>query len=104
MAEKLNEGFDPLSQGPNLPEENPYPAWNAEMRTLEEEDGQDTGTHGRYAQDAGAGQFDPRTFVVCKKCGHQFDYNSVSEVSMGFVECANCKKTHRSRRQSYQLK
>ena len=33
----LNEGFDPLSQGPNSVSENPYPAWNEQMRRLEEE-------------------------------------------------------------------
>lgn len=50
------EALDPLSQGPNPDnKENPYPEWNAKMRTMENE-------HGRYAQDAAAGQFDPRTF------------------------------------------
>lgn len=53
-----HEGFDPLSQGPNLPEENPYPQMNAKMRKMEENE------HGRYAQQAGAGEFDPRTFGV----------------------------------------
>lgn len=32
----LNEGFDPLSQGPNEVSDNPYPAWNEMMRRLEE--------------------------------------------------------------------
>lgn len=59
LKEDLAEGFDPLSQaGPNTcGEENPYPAWNAKMRTMEEEH-----EHGRYAQEAGAGQFDAKTF------------------------------------------
>ena len=30
------EGFDPLSQGPNMAAENPYPEWNEKMRRLEE--------------------------------------------------------------------
>lgn len=33
----IAEGFDPLSQGPNPDcKENPYPEWNAHMRSLEE--------------------------------------------------------------------
>lgn len=39
LMENLTEGLDPLSQGPNIPEENPYPQWNSQMRTLEEEGG-----------------------------------------------------------------
>jgi len=36
-GEPLPEGFDPQSQGPNPDcKENPYPEWNAHMRTLEE--------------------------------------------------------------------
>lgn len=117
LKENLTEGFDPTSQGPNIPQENPYPEWNAKMAKLEEGDviykdrqgGQwvywmdntdtggriqvspqnvekylkrgyrlvalepwndpnavkglkEIGPHGRYAQEAGAGQFDPRTF------------------------------------------
>ena len=65
LQESLLEGFDPLSQGPNIidptGEENPYAEWNAKMRTLEEEEVEEN-EHGRYAQEAGAGQFDPRTF------------------------------------------
>lgn len=79
---EMEEGFDPLSQGPNEPQENPYPAWNAKMRKLEEDDevSRPTGEtnvdhpidpypvkeneHCRYAQEAGAGQFDPRNFKV----------------------------------------
>jgi hypothetical protein len=57
LKENLTEGFDPLSQaGPNIPCENPYPAWNSQMAKMEENE------HGREAQMAGAGQFDPRTF------------------------------------------
>lgn len=84
-----NEGFDPLSQGPNIPEENPYPKWNNQMRTLEEEGetSKPTGEtnvdhtinpypvkenekelasnpHSRYAQESGAANFDPRSFGV----------------------------------------
>ena len=43
LQESLLEGFDPLSQGPNMVdptgENNPYPIWNAQMRKLEEGDG-----------------------------------------------------------------
>jgi hypothetical protein len=91
LKEELSkEGFDPQSQGPNMPTENPYPQWNSQMRQLEETDESDE--HGRYAQEAGAGQFDSRTFsvnstfqevknaydpdgkkhdltLICKKCG-----------------------------------
>jgi hypothetical protein len=41
LMENLTEGFDPQSQGPNIPEENPYPQWNSQMRTLEEEEDDD---------------------------------------------------------------
>jgi hypothetical protein len=65
LQESLLEGFDPLSQGPNMvdptSETNPYPIWNSQMRKLEEDDVAEN-EHGRYAQEAGAGQFDPRTF------------------------------------------
>jgi hypothetical protein len=86
IEELSNEGFDPQSQGPNVPTENPYPQWNSAMRQLESDE------HGKYAQDAGAGQFDRRVFsvdntfqevknaydpdgtkhdltLICKKCG-----------------------------------
>jgi hypothetical protein len=58
-----DEGFDPTSVGPNPPASeqsqiNPYKEWNMKMRKMEENE------HGRYAQQAGAGQFDPRTFGV----------------------------------------
>lgn len=33
----LSEAFDPQSQGPNIPQENPYPEMNAKMARLEEE-------------------------------------------------------------------
>jgi transcription elongation factor Elf1 len=33
----LSEAFDPTSQGPNIPQENPYPEMNAKMARLEEE-------------------------------------------------------------------
>ena len=33
----LTEAFDPTSQGPNIPQENPYPEMNARMRMLEAE-------------------------------------------------------------------
>lgn len=61
------EGFDPTSAGPN-PEAtegtqyNPYPQWNAEMRKMEENEIKEVDPHGNYAKDAGAGQFDSRTF------------------------------------------
>lgn len=65
LIESLTEGFDPLSQGPNMvdptKDNNPYPALNAKMKTLEEEE-LDENEHCRYAQEAGAGQFDSRTF------------------------------------------
>jgi hypothetical protein len=66
LKENLSEGFDPTSQGPNPAQENPYPAWNAQMRKLEETD-----PHGRYAQEAGAGQFDPRTFGLNEMRGNE---------------------------------
>jgi hypothetical protein len=60
---QTDEGFDPLSQGPNIPEENPYPQWNNHMRTLEEDDVAKEHPHGRYAQQAGATPFEtPLTF------------------------------------------
>lgn len=108
LRENLSEGFDPTSQGPNPVQDNPYPAWNSEMRKLEEDGDKkklrpdaekviskaeawvakkkaegwtqkdfaaglkkllmgkkplkETDPHGNYAKDAGAGQFDPRTF------------------------------------------
>lgn len=66
LMESLTEAFDPLSQGPNpvdpSGDTNPYPAWNSKMRTLEEDEIVESDEHGRYAQDAGAGQFDQRTF------------------------------------------
>ena len=62
LKEDLTEAFDPTSQGPNPVEENPYVMWNAHMRKLEEDES--TNPHGRYAQQASAGQFDPRTFGV----------------------------------------
>ena len=89
LKEELTEGFDPQSNaGPNIPSDNPYPQWNSQMRQLEQESDE----HGRYAQNAGAGQFDQRTFsvnstfqevknaydpdgtkhdltLICKKCG-----------------------------------
>lgn len=64
LKENLLEGFDPQSSaGPNpasceQTQHDPYKAWNAKMRKMEEND------HGRYAQLAGAGQFDQRTFGV----------------------------------------
>jgi hypothetical protein len=68
-------GFDPQSQaGPNVPMENPYPEWNSQMAKMEEDTA--TNPHGREAQDAGAGQFDPRTFgpvaesAIQWKCPH----------------------------------
>jgi transcription elongation factor Elf1 len=33
----LSEGFDPQSQGPNMPQENPYPEMNNKMRMMEAE-------------------------------------------------------------------
>ena len=41
LEENLLEAFDPSSQGPNPPSENPYPAINAKMRQLEEDDSDD---------------------------------------------------------------
>ena len=32
----LSEGFEPTSQGPNMPQENPYPEWNSKMAKMEE--------------------------------------------------------------------
>lgn len=65
LQESLLEGFDPQSQGPNMVDPtgdtNPYPAWNSKMRKLEEDEVAEN-EHGREAQLAGAGQFDPRTF------------------------------------------
>lgn len=37
LKEDLTEAFDPTSQGPNIPGENPYPEWNEKMRRLEED-------------------------------------------------------------------
>jgi hypothetical protein len=70
LKENLSEGFDPTSMGPNPVEENPYPAWNARMRNLEEEETDEANVDekfGRYAQEAGADEFDPRTFGVNEK-------------------------------------
>lgn len=57
----IKEGFDPCSNaGPNVTgDPDFYRRTNAHMRQLEE-----TGEHGRGAQLAGAGVFDPRTFGV----------------------------------------
>lgn len=41
LEENLSEAFDPSSQGPNPPSENPYPVINAKMRKLEEDDSDD---------------------------------------------------------------
>lgn len=125
----LSEAFDPTSQGPNIPQENPYPEMNAKMRMMEAEppapredawkryergyahgeahkrSGQkpkgtmdnvesvgyhdaikgnpkstpevvrksikETDPHGRYAQQAGAGQFDPRSFGKLNEYGDE---------------------------------
>jgi hypothetical protein len=65
LQESLLEGFDPQSQGPNMVdpsgETNPYAIWNAQMRKLEEDEIIEN-EHGRYAQEAGAGQFGSNTF------------------------------------------
>lgn len=60
LKERLMEGFDPQSSGgPNATVNDPsfYDRMNSKMQKMEEE-----GDHGRYAQLAGAGQFDQRTF------------------------------------------
>jgi DNA-directed RNA polymerase subunit RPC12/RpoP len=36
LRENLSEAFDPTSQGPNIPQENPYPEMNAKMRVMDE--------------------------------------------------------------------
>lgn len=62
LEKDLEEGFDPTSCGPR-PEategstEMDYEKINQQMAHLQETD-----PHGNYAQEAGAGQFDPRTF------------------------------------------
>ena len=56
LKENLTEAFDPTSIGPNIPQDNPYPAWNAKMAKMEEEH-----PHGRYAQQAGATPFETPT-------------------------------------------
>jgi hypothetical protein len=54
LKERVSEAFDPTSQGPNIPEENPYPALNAKMAKLEE--GGDSWS--RYEQGYKAGKAD----------------------------------------------
>lgn len=89
----LFEAFDPTSQGPNPVEENPYVMWNAHMRKLEEDES--TNPHGRYAQNASAGQFDPRTFGVNEKnkflaklgLGPNYKPKPIKK-----YKCPNCKK------------
>jgi hypothetical protein len=56
LTEDLSEGFDPLSWGPNNPQENPYPAWNAKMRTMEE-DKSDSRPHTPQTQGDGFDEF-----------------------------------------------
>jgi hypothetical protein len=161
LKENLSENFDPLSQGPNPIKDNPYPEWNAHMRTLEEDDKdsavsyeqgykdgelrrkshdkpseegmkskdrsyavgyydgysnrprvdvdtirktikedeeEDVETHGRYAQEAGAGQFDPRTFGQLRDA---YDPDRTKHdlrlkcIKCGAIETCRCKKPKR---------
>jgi DNA-directed RNA polymerase subunit RPC12/RpoP len=95
LKETLTEGFDPLSQGPNPVEDNPYPQINSRMRKLEEE-----GDHGRYAQEAGSGQFDPNKFAVNGMSEDQKN-DFLAKFGLGekyvpqkrkLYECPSCKK------------
>lgn len=68
LKEELSkEGFDPQSNaGPNVVgDPDFYRRTNSAMRQLEETE--ESNEHGRYAQEAGAGQFDNRTFGVNSK-------------------------------------
>lgn len=77
------EGFDPLSQGPNMATENPYPEWNEKMRRLEEEPAEHP--HGRYAQQAGATPFEtPQDYQEVK--GHRLQSTEVPWM------CPHCQK------------
>jgi len=58
----LTEAFDPTSQGPNMPQENPYPEMNAKMARLEEEQPKDD-SWARYEKGYDAGQSHKRSGV-----------------------------------------
>ena len=58
----LAEGFDPTSQGPNMPQENPYPEMNAKMARLEEEQPKDD-SWARYEKGYNAGKAHKRSGV-----------------------------------------
>ena len=57
----LSEGFDPQSQGPNMPQENPYPEMNNKMRMMEAEPREDAWK--RYEKGYNAGQAHKRSGV-----------------------------------------
>jgi len=60
----LSEIFDPQSQGPNMVEENPYPAMNAKMRMMDEQENkpkEDAWT--RYEKGYDAGQVHKRSGI-----------------------------------------
>ena len=40
-----------------------------------------------------------KDMVICPACGHEFDYNSVSEAGIGYVECPKCNKPVSRRKQ-----
>ena len=71
LEENLIEGFDPLSQGPNEVETNPYERWNSEMRKLEETDEDESSPKTfqeiRNEQDPNGINHD--LTLVCVKCG-----------------------------------
>lgn len=58
----LAEAFDPTSQGPNMPQENPYPEMNAKMARLEEEQPKDD-SWARYEKGYNAGKAHKRSGV-----------------------------------------
>ena len=104
LTKGVKEALDPSSQGPNIPQENPYQAWNAKMAKLEEE-GEDH-PHGRYAQQAGATPFEPpqdyeeiKTFQEIKDRedpkGENHDLR-LECVHCGIIETCRCRKPKRT--------
>ena len=68
LKERMLEGFDPSSQGPNaVCADNPYKKWNMDMRNKKEIPDPELATedtHGRNAQESEAGEFDSRNFNI----------------------------------------
>lgn len=62
MKFQVREAFDPTSQGPNMPQENPYPEMNAKMAKLEEDQPKED-SWVRYEKGYAAGQAHKRSGV-----------------------------------------